>query len=66
VVTCVTSARFFTRPHASPCTSANCMYVAWRLLNPRTSGVSDGHNMPHWLGCRARGPDTLRVFSNCT
>jgi hypothetical protein len=20
--------------------------------------------MPHWLGCSARGPDTLRVFSN--
>jgi hypothetical protein len=21
--------------------------------------------MPHWEGCSARGPDTLRVFSNC-
>mmetsp|Transcript_98 Transcript_98/g.181 ORF Transcript_98/g.181 Transcript_98/m.181 type:complete len:202 (-) Transcript_98:1792-2397(-) len=47
VVTCVISARFLTRPQASP------------------SGVSEGHNMPHWEGCRARGPDTLRVFSNC-
>ena len=28
------------------------------------SGVSDGHSMPHWLGCSARGPETLRVFSN--
>ena len=46
VVTCVSRARFFTSPHASP------------------SGVSDGHNIPHWLGCSARGPETLRVFSN--
>lgn len=21
--------------------------------------------MPHWDGCKERGPETLRVFSNC-
>ncbi len=30
----------------------------------RTSGVSAGQSMPHWLGCSERGPETLRVFSN--
>ena len=29
------------------------------------SGVSDGQSMPHWLGWSDRGPETLRVFSNC-
>mmetsp|Transcript_38168 Transcript_38168/g.94673 ORF Transcript_38168/g.94673 Transcript_38168/m.94673 type:complete len:241 (+) Transcript_38168:1342-2064(+) len=29
------------------------------------SGVSLGQSMPHCEGCSARGPDTLRVFSNC-
>lgn len=24
-----------------------------------------GHSIPHWLGCRALGPDTFLVFSNC-
>mmetsp|Transcript_40259 Transcript_40259/g.84186 ORF Transcript_40259/g.84186 Transcript_40259/m.84186 type:complete len:319 (+) Transcript_40259:552-1508(+) len=47
VVTCVISAKFFTRPHASP------------------SGVSAGQSIPHCDGCSDRGPDTLRVFSNC-
>ena len=28
------------------------------------SGVSEGHSIPHWDGCRDRGPLTLRVFSN--
>lgn len=28
------------------------------------SGVSDGHNMPHWEAWSERGPETLRVFSN--
>ena len=35
------------------------------LVSAHTSGVSAGHSMPHWLGCKERGPDTLRVFSNC-
>ena len=34
-----------------------------KLTSP--SGVSDGHNIPHWDGCSERGPLTLRVFSNC-
>src|SRR5438105_700673 len=46
VVICVMSARFLTRPHASP------------------SGVSEGQSMPHCDGWSARGPETLRVFSN--
>ena len=46
VVTCVSRARFLTRPQLSP------------------SGVSAGHRRPHCEGCRARGPDTLRVRSN--
>lgn len=28
------------------------------------SGVSEGHSMPHWDGCRERGPLTFLVFSN--
>lgn len=36
------------------------------LTSPHASpsGVSLGHSIPHWLGCNARGPLTLRVFSN--
>mmetsp|Transcript_33124 Transcript_33124/g.78562 ORF Transcript_33124/g.78562 Transcript_33124/m.78562 type:complete len:283 (+) Transcript_33124:1479-2327(+) len=44
-----------------------CVISARFLTSPQASpsGVSAGHSMPHWLGCRARGPLTLRVFSNC-
>ena len=43
-----------------------CVMRARFLTRPQLSpsGVSDGHSIPHWLGCRARGPLTLRVFSN--
>lgn len=33
-----------------------------RLTSP--SGVSDGQSIPHWDGCRDRGPLTFLVFSN--
>jgi hypothetical protein len=44
-----------------------CVISAKFLTNPQASpsGVSLGHNIPHWLGCKARGPLTFLVFSNC-
>lgn len=36
--------------------------VGKSLTSP--SGVSEGHSMPHWDGCRERGPLTFLVFSN--
>ena len=45
--------------------SEECIWRHSRVRKARrTSGVSAGQSMPHWLGCRERGPDTLRVFSN--
>mmetsp|Transcript_22832 Transcript_22832/g.58526 ORF Transcript_22832/g.58526 Transcript_22832/m.58526 type:complete len:258 (-) Transcript_22832:1248-2021(-) len=44
-----------------------CVMSARFFTSPHASpsGVSAGQSIPHWLGCRARGPLTLRVFSNC-
>jgi hypothetical protein len=44
-----------------------CVIRARFFTSPHASpsGVSLGQSMPHWLGCSARGPLTLRVFSNC-
>ena len=45
------------------------LFLSWTILRhsklTSPSGVSDGHNIPHWDGCSERGPLTLRVFSNC-
>lgn len=43
-----------------------CVMSAKFFTSPHASpsGVSLGHNMPHCDGCSARGPETLRVFSN--
>ena len=42
------------------------------MWDPHSAGVSKpqhrslaGQSMPHCDGCSARGPDVLRVFSNC-
>lgn len=48
------------------CVSERCGQgpaVGPALTSP--SGVSEGHSMPHWDGCRERGPLTFLVFSNC-
>lgn len=36
----------------------------WIFFLTSPSGVSDGHSIPHWDGCRERGPLTFLVFSN--
>lgn len=46
-----------------PCSKCTGNFCFAKLTSP--SGVSDGHNIPHWDGCSDRGPLTLRVFSNC-
>ena len=44
-----------------------CVISARFFTSPHDSpsGVSAGHSMPHCDGCRARGPLTFRLFSNC-
>ena len=44
-----------------------CVVSARFFTSPQDSpsGVSDGHSMPHWEGCRERGPLIFLVFSNC-
>ena len=43
-----------------------CVVSAKFLTRPQDSpsGVSDGQSMPQWEGCKALGPEILRVFSN--
>jgi hypothetical protein len=51
---------------AGASSAVTCVSSARFFTSPHDSpsGVSQGHTTPHWLGCSARGPDTLRVFSN--
>mmetsp|Transcript_30988 Transcript_30988/g.79051 ORF Transcript_30988/g.79051 Transcript_30988/m.79051 type:complete len:207 (-) Transcript_30988:1260-1880(-) len=64
---CTPSSRQVRARGASSSSVVTCVMSARFLTRPQLSpsGVSAGHSMPHWLGCSARGPDTLRVFSNC-
>ncbi len=41
--------------------------VLYHLLRHRSPSPNAplGHSMPHCEGCSERGPETLRVFSNC-
>mmetsp|Transcript_34578 Transcript_34578/g.97517 ORF Transcript_34578/g.97517 Transcript_34578/m.97517 type:complete len:204 (-) Transcript_34578:560-1171(-) len=54
------------RPSSSS-SVVTCVISARFLTRPQLSpsGVSLGHSMPHCEGCRARGPLTFLVFSNC-
>mmetsp|Transcript_6034 Transcript_6034/g.24450 ORF Transcript_6034/g.24450 Transcript_6034/m.24450 type:complete len:330 (+) Transcript_6034:1394-2383(+) len=54
------------RRGSSSSSVVTCVMSARFFTSPQLSpsGVSEGHSMPHWLGCSARGPETLRVFSN--
>jgi hypothetical protein len=77
VVTCVNSAKFFTKPHDSPSgvslglfnsiqlQRSIHVYQTHKQQQQQQASKDTYHNMPHCDGCRARGPEILRVFSNC-
>lgn len=51
---------------SSSSSEVTCVSKARFFTSPHDSpsGVSQGQIIPHWLGCSALGPETLRVFSN--